>query len=66
MMNLQLVYRYILSLSKKENMFYEKNKTKQKKEVPSAGVEPRTTCKVNVLSIAPRQLQLTPNNSNPR
>ena len=47
-------------------MFYEKNKTKQKKEVPSAGVEPRTTRKVNVLSIAPRQLQLTPNNSNPR
>ena len=27
-MNLQ--YRYILSLSKKENMFYEKTKTKQK------------------------------------
>ena len=31
MMNLQLVYRYILSLSKNENLFYEKkNKTKQK------------------------------------
>ena len=44
----------------------KKNKTKQKKEVPSVGVEPRTTCKVNVLSTAPRQLQLTPNNSNPR
>ena len=44
----------------------KQNKTKQKKEVPSVGVEPRTTCKVNVLSIAPRQLQLTPNNSNPR
>ena len=29
-MNLQLVYRYILSLSKNENMFYEKDKTKQK------------------------------------
>ena len=29
-MNLQLVYRYILSLSKNENMFYEKN-TKQTK-----------------------------------
>ena len=28
MMNLQLVYRCILSLSKNENMFYEKNKTK--------------------------------------
>ena len=29
-MNLQLVYRYNLSLSKNENMFYEKN-TKQNK-----------------------------------
>ena len=30
-MNLQLVYQYILSLSKNENMFYQKqNKTKQK------------------------------------
>ena len=26
-MNLQLVYRYILSLSKNENMFYEKKTT---------------------------------------
>ena len=33
-MNLQLVYRYILSLSKNENMFYEKNKTKQKPPPP--------------------------------
>ena len=31
-MNLQLVYQYILSLSKNENMFYQKqNKTKQNK-----------------------------------
>ena len=31
-MNLQLVYRYILSLSKNESTFYEKyKKTKQKK-----------------------------------
>ena len=29
-MNLQLVYRYILSLSKNESMFYEKYKKKQK------------------------------------
>ena len=26
-MNLQLIYRYILSLSKNENMFYEKKTT---------------------------------------
>ena len=36
-MNLQLVYRYILSLSKNENIFYEKTtkqnkRTKKKKE----------------------------------
>ena len=34
-MNLQLVYRYILSLSKNENLFYEKkrhNKTKGQKQ----------------------------------
>ena len=48
-MNLQLVYRYILSLSKNENMFYERHKTKQKdrkkKEIksPPAKVEPGTT-----------------------
>ena len=29
-MNLQLVYRYILSLSKNENIFYEKRKRKTK------------------------------------
>ena len=45
-MNLQ--YRYILSLSKKENMFYEKTKTKQKdlkkkKRFPKARVKPRTS-----------------------
>ena len=34
-MNLQLVYRHILSLSKNDNMFYEKkNKTKQNKSPP--------------------------------
>ena len=34
-MNLQLVYRHILSLSKNDNMFYEKkNKTKQNKRPP--------------------------------
>ena len=31
-MNLQLVDRYILSLSKNKNMFYEKKPKKQKKE----------------------------------
>ena len=47
-MNLQLVYRYILSLSKNENMFYEKN-TKQtkgpqnkKKEMSVSDGESRT------------------------
>ena len=30
-MNLQLVYWYILSLSKNENMFFKKNKAKQNK-----------------------------------
>ena len=44
-MNLQ--YRYILSLSKQENMFYEKTKTKQKdlkkKKFPKARVKPRTS-----------------------
>ena len=50
-MNLQLVYRYNLSLSKYENML--KNKTKIKrpksknKKIPPPGVEPRT---INVLS----------------
>ena len=31
-MNLQLVYRYILSLSKNENMFYEKKKQRQQQQ----------------------------------
>ena len=31
-MNLQLVYRYILSLSKNKNMFYEKKKNKKQKK----------------------------------
>ena len=51
-MNLQLVYRYILSLSKNENMFYEKknndnnnnnnNRTKKKKEKKTPDGESRT------------------------
>ena len=55
-MNLQLVYRYILSLSKNENMFYEKknndnnnnnnnnnnNRTKKKKEKKIPDGESRT------------------------
>ena len=49
-MNLQLVYRYILSLSKNENMFYEKNNNnnnnnrtkKKKRKFPMAKVEPRS------------------------
>ena len=48
-MNLQLVYRYNLSLSKYENML--KNKTKRpkskNKKIPPAGVEPQT---INVRS----------------
>ena len=51
-MNLQLVYRYILSLSKNENGALRKKKSLQRWES-----NPRPlTCKVNVLSIAPRQL----------
>ena len=56
-MNLQLVYRYILSLSKNENMFYEKKQRQQqqqqqqdkkkkrkvkKRKFPMAKVEPRS------------------------
>ena len=33
-MNLQLVYRYVLSLSKNENMFYEKKQNKTKAPPP--------------------------------
>ena len=47
-MNLQLVYRYILRLSKNEN-----------RTLKTVRVESRTSeCKVNVLSIASRQLIL--------
>ena len=50
-MNLQLVYRYILSLSKNENLFTKKKKSKQDKRTkkkrkvkdPAARVEPGTT-----------------------
>ena len=35
-MNLQLVYRYILSLSKNENSFYEKKQNKTKKTTKNA------------------------------
>ena len=42
--NLQLVYRYILSLSKTENVFDEKKEKKKKKRMfPIARVEPTTT-----------------------
>ena len=51
-MNLQLVYRYYLSLLKNGNMFYGKNKKtkgpKKKEESP--------TWTFNVLSVAPRLL----------
>jgi len=50
-MNLQLVYRYILSLSKNGNMFYEK--TKKQKEQKK---EESPTWRVNALSVAPRLL----------
>ena len=45
-MNLQLVYRYSLSLSKNEHIFYEKKKKpkgqkKKEKKLPTARVEPR-------------------------
>ena len=52
-MNLQLVYRCNLSLSKYENMKKKLNKTKTKrptsknKKIPPAGVEPQT---INVRS----------------
>ena len=55
-MNLQLVYRYILSLSKNKSMCYEKykNKKKQKKLkdqkkkkiLSKTSIEPRTSDKV--------------------
>ena len=64
-MNLQLVYRYILSLSKNENMFYEKNtkqnkRTKDKKREKGRESNPGpSTCRVNEFSIAPRQPPLS-------
>ena len=42
-MNLQLVYRNILSLSKNENMFKEKKNKQKEENVARARVEPRTT-----------------------
>ena len=47
-MNLQLLYRYILSLSKTENLFYEKTKTKgpknkRQKQFQMVRVEPQTS-----------------------
>ena len=50
-MNLQLVYRYNLSLSKYENLLKKKTKTKRpkskNKKIPPAGVELQT---INVRS----------------
>jgi len=52
-----LAYRYILSLSKTENMF--KKKTKQKKMTKQQESNPRPlTCKGNAMSIESRQLML--------
>ena len=51
-MNLQLVYRYILSLSKNKNGALRKKKSLQRWESNPGPL----TYKVNVLSIAPRQL----------
>ena len=51
-MNLQLVYRYILSLSKNGNMFYQKRK-KQKDQKKK---EESPTWRVNALSVVPRLL----------
>ena len=71
-MNVQLVYRYILSLSKNEYMFYEKRKRKNKKQktkgppkskkgVPRRESNPGPpTCKVNTLPIAPLQPTMKP------
>ena len=63
-MNFQLVYRYILSLSKNEIMFLKKQKTKRlkkrEKRPSPARVEPRTYDEggQRVVNIAPRQLML--------
>ena len=55
-MNLQLVYRYILSLSKNENGALRKKKTRslQRRESNPGP----STCNVSVLFIAPQQLIL--------
>ena len=69
-MNLQLVYRYILSLSKNENMFYEKRKRKRKQNKRTRNKRKENfqrreskpgplVCKVNALSITLRQLTLS-------
>ena len=65
-MNLQLVHRYILSLSKNKNMVFEKKKKtkrtkkklKKKKKIPMARDETRTSDVKGQqpLSIAPGQL----------
>ena len=63
-MNLQLVHRYILSLSKNRNMVFEKKKkrkgpkTNGKKKIPMARDETRTSDVKGQrpLSIAPGQL----------
>ena len=67
-MNLQLVYRYILSLSKNENMFYEKKQRQQQQQQQQDKKKKRkensrwrksnrgaSTCNVNALSNAPQQ-----------
>ena len=54
-MNLQLVYRYILSLSKNESGALRKKKRSLQRRGSNPGP---LTCKVNVLFIAPRQLIL--------
>jgi len=57
-MNLQLVYRYILSLSK--NDIYFENKTKEKDQFQGRESNPGPlTCKVNTLSNVPWQLTLS-------
>ena len=58
-MNLQLVYRYMLSLSKNENIFTKKQKQKDqnKKGKSFRGQESNPsppTWKANALSVAPR------------
>ena len=59
-MNLQLAYRYILSLSNNEsNVKQNKTTRPRKKNIPEAEVEPQTlTCKGNAMSIEPRQVVL--------